>query len=55
MALNQGLSVSAMAGVVAPYPTRGEASKRAAGDFYTPSLFSPRMRKIIGILSWFRR
>jgi len=55
MALTQGLSISTMAGVVAPYPTRGEASKRAAGDYYTPSLFSPRMRKIIRVLSWFRR
>ena len=54
LALAQGLPVSAMAGVIAPYPTRGEAGKRAAGDYYTPSLFSPRTRKIVKLLSWFR-
>lgn len=55
MALAQGLPISAMAGVIAPYPTRGEASKRAAGDYYTPTLFGPRTRKIVGFLSLFRR
>ncbi len=55
MALAQGLPISAMAGVIAPYPTRGEASKRAAGDYYTPTLFGPRTRKIVGFLAFFRR
>jgi pyruvate/2-oxoglutarate dehydrogenase complex dihydrolipoamide dehydrogenase (E3) component len=55
MALAQGLPISAMAGVIAPYPTRGEASKRAAGDYYTPTLFGPRTRKIVGLLSLLRR
>ena len=55
MALAQGLPISAMAGVIAPYPTRGEASKRAAGDYYTPTLFGPRSRKIVGLLGFFRR
>lgn len=55
MALAQGLPISAMAGVIAPYPTRGEASKRAAGDYYTPTLFGPRTRKIVGLLGFFRR
>ena len=55
MALAQGLPISAMAGVIAPYPTRGEASKRAAGDYYTPTLFGPRTRKVVGLLSLLRR
>jgi pyruvate/2-oxoglutarate dehydrogenase complex dihydrolipoamide dehydrogenase (E3) component len=55
MALAQGLPISAMAGVIAPYPTRGEASKRAAGDYYTPTLFGPRTRKIVGLLALLRR
>jgi len=42
-----------MAGVIAPYPTRGEASKRAAGSFYTKSLFSERTRKIVRFLGKF--
>jgi len=49
------LPISAMAGVISPYPTRGEASKRAAGDYYTPTLFGPRTRKIVGLLSLLRR
>ena len=55
MALAQGLPISAMAGVIAPYPTRGEASKRAAGDYYTPTLFGPRTAKIVRLLASFRR
>ncbi|MDC0131872.1 FAD-dependent oxidoreductase [Alphaproteobacteria bacterium] len=55
LAISQGLKISAMAGVIAPYPTRGEASKRAAGDYYTPTLFSAKTRKIVGFLSYFRR
>ena len=55
MALAKGLSIADMAGVIAPYPTRGEASKRAAGDYYTPTLFGPRTRSVVGFLSLFRR
>jgi pyruvate/2-oxoglutarate dehydrogenase complex dihydrolipoamide dehydrogenase (E3) component len=55
LALTQGLGISALASVVAPYPTRGEVSKRAAGDYFSPTLFSARTRKIIRFLSWFRR
>jgi pyruvate/2-oxoglutarate dehydrogenase complex dihydrolipoamide dehydrogenase (E3) component len=45
--------VGRMAQVVAPYPTLSEASKRAAGSYYTPSLFSDRTRKIVRFLSHF--
>ena len=31
-----------MAGYVAPYPTLGEAGKRAAGAYYTQHLFGNR-------------
>ena len=53
LAIAQGLKLSALAGVVAPYPTRGEASKRAAGDFYAPRLFSERTRRLIKFLRLF--
>ena len=39
--------------MIAPYPTLGEASKRAAGAFYTPKLFSGRTRGLVRFLSWF--
>jgi len=39
LALAQRLKIGAVAGMVAPYPTLGEISKRAAGAYYTPRLF----------------
>ncbi len=55
LALSQNLSLSAMAGVIAPYPTRGEANKHIAGAYYTPRLFSPRTRGIVRFLLSFMR
>ena len=40
-----------MAGMVAPYPTPGEISKRAAGSYYTPTLFSWKTRLVVKLLS----
>jgi len=53
MAVRQGLGVGAIAGVIAPYPTLGEASKRAAGSFYLPKLFSERTRRVVRFLMTF--
>jgi pyruvate/2-oxoglutarate dehydrogenase complex dihydrolipoamide dehydrogenase (E3) component len=53
LAIQNKMKISAMAGVIAPYPTRGEASKRAAGSYYTKSLFSERTRKIVRFLKIF--
>ena len=53
LAIQKKMKIGAMAGVIAPYPTRGEASKRAAGSFYTKSLFSERTRKIVRFLGKF--
>ena len=50
LALHNGLKIRAMAQFVAPYPTLGEASKRAAGSHYTPKLFSERTKKIVRFL-----
>ncbi|MEO1193018.1 MAG: FAD-dependent oxidoreductase [Pseudomonadota bacterium] len=50
LALEQGLKISALATTVAPYPTLGEVSKRAAGSFYTPKLFSKRSRVLVALL-----
>jgi pyruvate/2-oxoglutarate dehydrogenase complex dihydrolipoamide dehydrogenase (E3) component len=50
LALHNGLKIGSMAQFVAPYPTLGEASKRAAGSHYTPKLFSERTRKIVRFL-----
>ena len=50
LAIAEGLGVGSMAQFIAPYPTLGEASKRAAGSHYTPKLFSPRTRTIVRLL-----
>jgi pyruvate/2-oxoglutarate dehydrogenase complex dihydrolipoamide dehydrogenase (E3) component len=52
LALAQGLNIRAMAGYVAPYPTRGEISKRVAIEFLAPGARDPRLRKLSG---WLRR
>lgn len=54
LAIDQKMKIGKMAGVIAPYPTLGEISKRAAGTYYIPSLFSERTRKIVRFLmKWF--
>jgi pyruvate/2-oxoglutarate dehydrogenase complex dihydrolipoamide dehydrogenase (E3) component len=51
LAVARGMSIRAMAGVVLPYPTLGEAGKRAAGEFYTAALFGARTRFLVRLLS----
>ena len=46
LAITGGASLRALAGMVAPYPTRSEAVKRAAGQFYAPRLFSGTSRRV---------
>ena len=50
LALQAGLKMSAMAGTIAPYPSWSEASKRAAGAFFTERLFSARTKKLVQFL-----
>jgi pyruvate/2-oxoglutarate dehydrogenase complex dihydrolipoamide dehydrogenase (E3) component len=44
------MKLSALAGLVLPYPTLAEAAKRAAGDFYAPKLLSPVVKRVVGLL-----
>jgi pyruvate/2-oxoglutarate dehydrogenase complex dihydrolipoamide dehydrogenase (E3) component len=53
LAIAQKLKIGALANLIVPYPTRGEASKRAAGCYYTPTLFSPRTRRLVRFLARF--
>ena len=53
LAISQKLKIGALANLVVPYPTRGEASKRAAACYYTPTLFSPRTRSLVRLLARF--
>jgi pyruvate/2-oxoglutarate dehydrogenase complex dihydrolipoamide dehydrogenase (E3) component len=52
LAIEQGLKLKHIAGMLAPYPTWGEASKSAAAEFYKPKLFSPLARAAVRVLSW---
>jgi pyruvate/2-oxoglutarate dehydrogenase complex dihydrolipoamide dehydrogenase (E3) component len=45
------LKMSAVAGMVAPYPTLMEVNKRAAGAYFSPRLFgSPLVRRVVGLV-----
>lgn len=50
LAVDRGLRIGAMAGVVAPYPTLSEISKRAGGGYFAPKLFSPATQKLVRLL-----
>jgi pyruvate/2-oxoglutarate dehydrogenase complex dihydrolipoamide dehydrogenase (E3) component len=50
LAMANKKGVGAITALISPYPTRSEIVKRAAGAYYTPSLFSPRTRMIVGFL-----
>ena len=51
LAIAKRLKISALASFVPPYPTLGEASKRAAGSYFTETLFGPRTRRLVRLLA----
>jgi pyruvate/2-oxoglutarate dehydrogenase complex dihydrolipoamide dehydrogenase (E3) component len=51
LAISRRLKIGALANLIVPYPTRSEAGKRAAGSFYTPTLFSPRTQRFVRLLA----
>jgi pyruvate/2-oxoglutarate dehydrogenase complex dihydrolipoamide dehydrogenase (E3) component len=53
LAIAGRLKLGTVAGMIAPYPTLGEAGKRAAGNFFAPLLFSDRTRRIVRFLRLF--
>ena len=53
LAVGRRDKIGAMAGVIAPYPTLSEVSKRAAGSYYAPKLFSDRIRRVVSVLQRF--
>ena len=50
LAIGQKLKIGAVAGLILPYPTRSEAAKRAAGEYYTPTLFGSRTRTLVRLI-----
>jgi pyruvate/2-oxoglutarate dehydrogenase complex dihydrolipoamide dehydrogenase (E3) component len=50
LAVQEGLKIHAIARAIAPYPTLSEVGKRAAGTFFTPTLFSERTKRLVRLL-----
>jgi pyruvate/2-oxoglutarate dehydrogenase complex dihydrolipoamide dehydrogenase (E3) component len=51
LAISARLKMSAIAGMVAPYPTLGEVSKRAAGAYFSPKLFeNPTLKRLVRLI-----
>lgn len=53
LVIKERIRIGKVAQMVAPYPTLGEAGKRAAGSFFTPTLFAPRTRRLVRFLARF--
>jgi pyruvate/2-oxoglutarate dehydrogenase complex dihydrolipoamide dehydrogenase (E3) component len=53
LAVSRKLKMSAIASLVLPYPTLGEAGKRAAISYFAELPGKPWLRKLIGILKLF--
>ncbi|QRN04559.1 NAD(P)-binding protein [Legionella sp. MW5194] len=53
LAVREQRSLRLFTDTIIPYPTRNELSKRLAGQFYAPKLFSPWVKKMVRLLSWF--
>ena len=54
LAMTRGLSVGAMVSPVLPYPTRGEANRRAALTFYADFPSNPWVRRAIRVVNALR-
>jgi pyruvate/2-oxoglutarate dehydrogenase complex dihydrolipoamide dehydrogenase (E3) component len=52
MAMSKKMKIGAITSIVFAYPTLSEISKRAAYQYYAPSLTNPMIRRIIG---WLRK
>jgi pyruvate/2-oxoglutarate dehydrogenase complex dihydrolipoamide dehydrogenase (E3) component len=50
LAITSGLGIKSMTAMIAPYPTFSEINKRVAYGFYTPSLNSPWLRRLIRLI-----
>ncbi len=51
LAIARRIPLSALAGMIVPYPTLAEAPKRAAGTFFTPRLFAARTKSLVRLLA----
>jgi len=51
LVIANNMKMSAIANMVAPYPTLTEVSKRAAGAYFSPRLFdNPKVKRLVGLV-----
>jgi len=53
VAMTNKVKVSGLAQIIAPYPTRGEAVKRAASSMYTEAIFGDKAKAVAGFFTKF--
>lgn len=54
LALSKGLKLSDISGMVLPYPTLAEISKRAAGNYFAPKLFENyKLKRVVRLIQRF--
>lgn len=53
LAISKGHKIGDMASLIAPYPTLSEVTKRAAGSYFTPQLFSERTKRLVRLIGAF--
>jgi pyruvate/2-oxoglutarate dehydrogenase complex dihydrolipoamide dehydrogenase (E3) component len=51
LAVAQQLKLSVLASLIVPYPTRAEAGKRAATEYFAPKLFASRTKTLVRLLA----
>lgn len=51
LAIPRRIPLSALAGMIVPYPTLAEVGKRAAAEFYTSRLFATGTRRLVRLLT----
>lgn len=50
LAMSNRLKLTALTNFISPYPTRAEVVKRAASAHFTPVVFGPASRQLVGLL-----
>ncbi|MFT4693296.1 MAG: pyruvate/2-oxoglutarate dehydrogenase complex dihydrolipoamide dehydrogenase (E3) component [Francisella sp.] len=50
IAINNKLKIKAMASHIVAYPSLSELNKRVAGSYFTPTLYSEKVRKVVMLL-----
>jgi pyruvate/2-oxoglutarate dehydrogenase complex dihydrolipoamide dehydrogenase (E3) component len=53
LAIGEGMKITSLAGMIAPAPTLGEASKQAATSYFVPKLLNDRTRRLVAFLARF--